>query len=184
MWFNTWPNTWLIHNIFKKQTNLILLLSDSSSLTHYPSSETSIEPTTLVASRHCHLTRHSYSKTRSSWLTDVARLLQILPLSSSTLSIRSFMNADDAVPLAHQLIAKLFFKPIRAWLSLSLAYQLIPVLMPSRSGGWVRKAFGHQRGREWSGKRMAGWTQSENLLLGRQHQLLSIGSLLEVDSSQ
>ena len=44
-------------------------------------------------------------------LTDVARLLHPLPLSSLTLSKRSSMSADQAVLLAYQLIAKLNFKP-------------------------------------------------------------------------
>ena len=51
-WSGTWSNTWPTHIIWK-QTNLILLLSDLSSLIHHPSSETSIDPT-LIASRRCH----------------------------------------------------------------------------------------------------------------------------------
>ena len=44
-------------------------------------------------------------------LTDVPRLLQTLPLPSSTLSTMSSMNANQAIPLVHQLIAKLHLKP-------------------------------------------------------------------------
>ena len=83
----------------------------------------------------------------------------------------------------HQLIAKLYLKPIRAWSSLSLVYQLIAVLIPSHSGGVAKVNLCHQRRRESSDKKMVGWTQPENLLLGRQYQFLSIDPLSEANLS-
>ena len=43
-------------------------------------------------------------------LTNIAKLLQTLPLFTSMLFIRSFMSTDQVVLLAHQLIAKLHLK--------------------------------------------------------------------------
>ena len=143
---------WPTHIIFKKQSNLILLLSDLLSSTHHPSSETSINPT-LVASRRCH------------WLvTLVARRghHQLVDQYSKTSPNIAIILIDAIYKEFYEcwssgtLIAKLYLKPIRAWLSLSLAYQLIAVPMPSRSDGWIKEAFGHRRGREWSCKRIAG----------------------------
>ena len=184
MWFNTWSgmwsNIWLPHIIFKKETNLILLLSDLSSLTYHPSSERSINPT-LVMSRRCH------------WLAIlVARRghYQLVDRHSKTFTNIAIILIDTIYKefyecwLSGTLIVKLHLKPMRTWSSFLLAYQLIAMPTPFQSGIWVRKALGHRRGRKWSGKRMVGWTQSENLFLGRQHQLLSINPLLEVDPSQ
>ena len=118
-------------------------------------------------------------------LTDVARFLQTSPLSLSTLSTRSSISADYAASLAHQLIAKLPLNPMRAWSSFSLAQ-----LVHSNANAFLhlvaqqKSTFVTGGSREWSGKRMAGWTQSENLLLGLQHQLLSIDPLSEVDLFQ
>ena len=178
-WSGTWSNTWPTYIIFKKQTNLILLLSDLSSLTYYPSNQTSIDPT-LVASHCCH------------WLaTLVAR-----PGHHQLVSRRSKISSNIAIILidaiykefykcwwSGTLIAKLYLKPMRAWSSFSLAYQLIAVSMPFRSVVWVREALVHQRGREWSSKRMVDRTQSDNLLLGRQYQFLSIDLLSEFNPS-
>ena len=175
-----WSNTWSTHIIFKKQTYLILLLSDLSSSTYHPSSKTSIGPT-LVASCYCH------------WLvTLVARRShhQLVDRRSETFAIIAIILIDAIYKefyeywLSRTLIAKLYLKLMRAWLSLLLVYQLIVVPTLFQSDGWVRKALGHRKGCEWSGKRMAGSTQSENLLLGRQHQLLSIDLFSEVGLSQ
>ena len=180
IWFGTWSNTWPIHIIFKKQKNLILLLSNLSSLTHHPSSKTNINPTLIVSCR-CH------------WLaTLIARRghHQLIDRRSKTFTNIAIVFIDAIYKEFYEcwfsgtLIAKLYLKRMRAWLNLSLAYQLIAVSTPSRSDGWVRKALGHQRGCEWSGKRMASWTQSENLLLERQHQLLSIDFLSKIDPFQ
>ena len=48
----------------------------------------------------------------------------------------------------------------------------------------MKEVLNHRGGRESSGKRMAGWMQSENLILKRQYQLLFIDPLSEVDPSQ
>ena len=66
---------------------------------------------------------------------------------------------------------------MRACSSLLLVYQLIALLTPFQSDVWVREALGHRTSREWSGKRMTGWTQSKNLLLEYQYQLFSIDPL-------
>ena len=117
-WSGTWSNTWLTHIIFKKQTNLILLLSDLSSSTYHPSSKISIDPT-LVASRRCH------------WLaTFVARRgpHQLVDRHSKTFTIIAIILIDAIYKEFYEcwssgtLIAKLYLKPIRAWSSLSLAY--------------------------------------------------------------
>ena len=165
MWSNTWSNMWPTHIIFKKQTNPILLLSDLSSSTHHPSSETSIDPT-LVASRRCHwlatlMVRrgdHQLIDRRSKTSTNIAIIL-----------INAIYKEFYECWSSGTIIAKLHLKPIRAWSSLPLAYQLIAVPTPSRSSTWLREALSHRRGSEWSGKRLAGWTQSENLFLGRQN---------------
>ena len=175
-----WSNTWFTHIIFKKWTNLILLLSDSSSLTYHPSSETSIDPT-LVVSWRCHwlvtlvarCSHHQLVDRRSKTFTNIAIIL-----------IDAIYKELYKCWSSRTLIAKLHLKLMKAWSSVSLLYQLIAVPTPSRSGGSVRETIGHRRGREWSGKKMADWTQSENLLLGRQYQLPSINPLLEVDPSQ
>ena len=174
---NTWPNTWPTYIIFKKRTNLILLLSNLSSSTHHPSSETSINltllarrprhwPATLVARRG----HHQLVNRRSKTFTNIAIIL-----------INAIYKEFYECWSSGTLIAKLHLKPMRAWSSFSLVYQLLSVPTPSRSGGLVREALGHRRSRELLGKRMAGWTQSENLFLRRQHQLLSIDHLLKVD---
>ena len=83
MWSNTGLNTWPTHIIFKKRTNLILLFSNLSSLTHHPSSKTSIKPilvssrrrywpTTLIARRGHHQLIDRCSKTS----TNIAIILQ------------------------------------------------------------------------------------------------------------
>ena len=162
-WFGTWSNTWFIHIIFKKRTNLILLLLDLSSSIHHLSSKTSID-LTLVASRHCY------------WLaTFVARRghHQLVDQRSKTYTNIAIILIDAIYKEFYErwssktLIAKLYLKPMGAWSSLSLIYQLIAMPTPSQFGGWVREALGQQRSCEWSSKRMAGWTQSKNLFLGR-----------------
>ena len=164
-WSGTWSNTWPSHIIFRKQTNLILLLSDSSSSTYHLSSETSIE-SILVVSRCYHWSatfvarRRHYQPIdqRSKTSTNIAIIL------INAIYMEFYECWSSGIP-----IAKLHLQPIRAWSSLLLAYQLIAMSTPFRSDVWVRKALGHRRGRKWSGKRMAGWRQSENLLLGCQH---------------
>ena len=144
MWSNTWPNTWPTHIIFKKQTNLILLLSDSSSSTHHANSKTSIDPI-LVASRRRHwpaifVARHGH--------------YQLIDRCSKTSTNIAIILIDAIYKKFYKcwssrtLIAKLHLKLMRAWLSLLLAYQLIAMPTPSQSGGWVKEALGHRRGRE------------------------------------
>ena len=179
MWSGMWSNTWPIHIIFKKRTNLISLLSDLLSLIHHPSSETSID-STLVASRRCHWLatlvarcgHHQLVDRRSKTSTNIAIIL-----------IEAIYKEFFECWLSGIFITKLYLKSMRAWSSFSLVYQLIALPTPFQSSIWVREALGHRKARVWSGKKTAGWTQSENLLLRRQRQLLSIYSLLEVNSS-
>ena len=181
-WFDTWSNMWPTNIIFKKQTNLIFIIIK----THHYQLITLVarQALTLLLKQAAVIIDLPLSDTVIiNLLTDIARLLQTSLLSSSTLSTKSSISADQAVPLAHQLIAKLHLKSIRAWSSLLLAYQLIVVPTPFQSGGRVRNVFGYQKSHEWSGKRMADWTQSKNLLLERQHQLFYIDLLSEVNPS-
>ena len=176
-WSGTWSNMWPTHIIFKKQTNLILLLLDSSSLTHHLSSKTNID-LTLVASRHCHWLATLVAKSGHHQLVDRHSKTST---NIAIIFINAIYKEFYECWSSGTLIAKLYLKPLRAWSSLLLAYQFIAVPTPSWSGDWVREALGHRRGRKWSNKKMAGWTQSENLLLGHQHQLLSTNPLLEAD---
>ena len=143
-WSDTWSNSWLTQIIFKKRTNHISLLLDSSSSTYHPSSEKSID-STLVASRRHH------------WLaTLVARRghYQLLDRHSKTSTNVAIILIDAIYKQFYEwwssgtLIAKLHLKLMTAWSSLLLAYQLIAVPTPFRSDVWVRKALSHQRGRE------------------------------------
>ena len=179
-WYSTWFNTWPTHIIFEKQTNLILSLSDLSSSTYHPSSETRIDPT-LVASRRRHwlailVARRGYHQLVD-WGSETSTNITIILIDAIYKEFYEYW-------LSGTLIAKLYHKLMRAWSSLSLAYQLIAVPTASRSGSWIKKALGHWRGREWRGKSMAGWTQSENQLLKCQYQLLFINLLSETDPSR
>ena len=151
MWSGTWSNTWLTHIIFKKRTNFILLLLDSSSSTYHLSSKTSIDSTLVVSRRRYWfailVARRSYHELidrRSKTSTNIAIIF-----------INAIYKEFYECWLSGTLIAKLHLKLMKAWLSLLLAYQLIAVPMPSWFGGWVRKALGHWKGHEWSGKKMA-----------------------------
>ena len=118
IWYNTWSgtrsNTWPTYIIFNKQTNLILLLSHLSSLTHHPSSEMGID-LTLVASRRCY------------WpAIFVARRghYQLIDWHSKTSTNIAIIFIDTIYKKFYKcwssgtLIAKLHFKLMRVWLSL------------------------------------------------------------------
>ena len=171
MWSNTWSGTW--SNTWP--TDIIFLEANKPYLHYYQTrhchscSKTSIEPTALEARRG----HYQLVDRRSKTFTNIAIIL-----------IDAIYKEFYECWSSGTLIAKLHLKPIRAWSSFSLTYQLIAVPTPSRCSGWVKEALGYRRGRKWSGKRITGWTQSKNLLLERQYQLLSIDSLSEVDPSQ
>ena len=148
MWFNTWSGTWLntwpTHIIFQKRTNLILLLSDLSSSTHHPSSETKID-LTLVASRRHHwfailIAKHGHH--------------QLVNQCSKTSTNIAIIFIDAIYKEFYEcwssktLITKFHLKSIRAWSSLLLAYWLIAVPTLSQFGAWVKEALSDRRGRE------------------------------------
>ena len=144
MWSDTWSNTWPTHILFVKRINLILLLSDSSSSTYHPSNKTSIE-LILIASRRRHWLVTLVVRRGHHQLVDRRSETS---MNISIILIDAIYKEFSKYWLSGTLIAKLYVKPMRAWSSLSLAYQLIIVPTPFRSSGWVREALGHRRGRE------------------------------------
>ena len=116
-------------------------LTHLSLLTYHLGSKTNINPT-LVASCRCY------------WLTTLVarcghhqvvyqhnKISTNIPIIFIDAIYKEFYECWSS----RTLIAKLYLKPMRAWLSFSLTYQLIAVPLPSQSGGWVREALGYQR---------------------------------------
>ena len=89
-------------------------------------------------------------------LTDVARLLQTLPLSSSTLSTKSSIIAYQAVSLAHQLIPKLYLKLYKnlinplACISTYSSGNVFPIWYLSEKSSWSREG-------PWVKRQKNGW---------------------------
>ena len=154
-WSSTWCNTWPTNIIFLEANKPYLYyFQNLSSLTYHPHSKISINPT-FVARRGHHQLVNQHSET----FTNIAIIL----IDDIYKEFYKFWSSCPAWASAH---SKTLSQTIRAWSSLSLAYKLIVVPTPFQSGVWVRKALGYPKGREWSGKKMAGWTQSKNLFLG------------------
>ena len=79
-------------------------------------------------------------------LTNIAKLLQTLPLSLLTLSTMSSMNADQAISLAHQLIAKLYLEPYNsmikpfAYISAPSSVNAFPIRWSTERSSWSTEA--------------------------------------------
>ena len=144
MWSSTWSSTWPTNIIFLEAKKPYPHYYQTCHRTYHPSSKMSIDPTlvasrphhwlaTLVAKHDHHQLVNQYSKT----FTNIAIIL-----------IDAIYKEFYECWLSETLIIKLHLKPIRAWSSLLLAYQLIAMPTFFWSGGWVRKALGHQKSRK------------------------------------